>query len=183
MLRIVSLLFVLLVCASCATPKVSVSPSLHRFQAVDSVTDGHALLYIYYPYTEVAHNSIYNTSVSVALHVSGKKVIQLPNKGYTWIELKPGQYRIEAEWTRAQGVVSPRPVAVGIEVAAGNTYYLRLNHTGKASLGPTVGGMVVGLPQTIMEDITAQFKLETNFNDTGLPWCNYSKPDIIKLSM
>jgi len=160
---------------------VPVSPSLHKFQAVESVSDGYALLYIYYPYTVVAHNAIYNTSLSVSIYLRDKTIIQMPNKGYTWIELKPGQYKVGAKWTRAQGIVSPARITADISVAAGSTYYLKISHTGNTWLGPSVGGQIIGLPQTVMEDIAAAFELETKFNGTGLPWCNYSKADVAKM--
>jgi len=44
--KIMALTVILEMCVSCATQKVSVSPSLHKFQAVGSVSDGYTLLYI-----------------------------------------------------------------------------------------------------------------------------------------
>jgi hypothetical protein len=181
--KIFAVTFIVYVFVGCAATdsNVPVSPLLHRFEPVELSSPEYSLLYVYYPMTPVAHNPGFNTSLSVNISVDDNRIIRLPNRGYTWIELIPGNYKIGAEWPWTYGVPGPDPITTKVSVEAGKTYYLRLRHSGEGEITPGYMGVgAVVSPEYRTSDVSTRFELEYDFKKTGLPWCNYAKPDVMQ---
>jgi Protein of unknown function (DUF2846) len=115
--------------AGCAT----VPSDAPRFSPAPAPPEGYATLYIYRlgapPLPE-----------AIKISVNGQPVLQIPERGYTWLHVRAGTYAVLGEWPRtAFGLVSGAVVSATPSVDAGKSYYFRV--TGNVS--PTFGGLLV----------------------------------------
>jgi hypothetical protein len=108
----------LVLLAGCSTT----SPTLHegpRFTEAAPPPAGEALVYVYRGY---APPFLFSPAISV----DGTKIVDLPNRGYTHVYVKPGEYTIKSQWP----LISTAPSREGkFSFAAGETYFVRLGGT------------------------------------------------------
>ena len=86
-----------------------------KFKPANPPPAGKALVYIYRlnstPYL-----------LSPDLLINGKKILELANRGYSYVYLKPGDHEIKANWSFASG---RKDLQGKIKVEAGKTYFIR----------------------------------------------------------
>lgn len=85
-----------------------------------------ALLYVYRPATTWSMDEFESPS----FNVNGKRLFNLKGGGYTWYELKPGQYDIVMRrglfgFEGINDLVISKIASLELEVKTGQTYYLR----------------------------------------------------------
>ena len=100
------------------TPLESLSTSKEKnvFKKAAEPPDGYALIYFYRlkvpPYL-----------IRAKLLIDDKKIVKIPNYGYSWFYLKEGVHNLQTKW----GVFSGAPsLEAAFRVDKGKTYFLRL---------------------------------------------------------
>ncbi|MCB9747817.1 MAG: DUF2846 domain-containing protein [Candidatus Omnitrophica bacterium] len=73
------------------------------------------------------------TAFGAKILINNKKVCALPNKGFTWVEVIPGEKMILAKWPSITG---QEDSTIRINAKENETYYILLNHD------RTIGGSV-----------------------------------------
>ena len=87
-----------------------------KFSEARAPAAGEALVYVYRGHAPPLY-------FSPAISFDSVKVVDLANKGYTYVYVKPGEYTIRSEWP----ALAVAPSLNGkFAFAAGQTYFLRL---------------------------------------------------------
>ena len=82
---------------------------------------GYATLYVFRDYAEP-------TALGSSIHIDGKHVVTLNQRGYTWVYLKPGNRNLQAVWAPLSG---QKDATLLLDVVAGMTYYVDVTGTVK----------------------------------------------------
>jgi hypothetical protein len=100
-------LFVILGCASGA-----------KITSAKAATDNVALLYVFRP-------SCAPISLEPTVYINEVDIGDLYDKGYFYIELKPGKYNVNIVWSLISGV-RPQLTVIDIMAEPGKVYYVRV---------------------------------------------------------
>lgn len=103
---------------ACAAP--SNAPSFSRAPAAES-REGMAALYIYREYAEP-------TAWKPTIYIDGKEVVSLPQQGFSWIYISPGNHTLVSKWSFLAGVP---PLEFSTEYKAGVRYFYEITGTSR----------------------------------------------------
>jgi hypothetical protein len=104
--------------SGCAT--VAEGPAFSDARAVTPMA-GRATVYVFRKYAEP-------TAWGATVHFDDQEVATLNQGGFTWAYLTPGKRRVRAVWA---GMSGQRDSEIGLDVKAGNTYYVELTGISK----------------------------------------------------
>lgn len=96
----------------------AVSPTAPDFSQAkaDSPKEGHALVYVY----RVSAQPYW---WPVGVTIDGTEVASLPDGGFTWVHIKPGQHTIKAVWPI---LASQQDATVVRSLASGESYFFEV---------------------------------------------------------
>ena len=140
-----TLLLVLLL--GCAT-------TLHegpKFAETAAPSGDEALVYIY-------RNFVPPIYQSPAIYFNSTKIVDLANKGYTNVYVRPGEYLIRSEWSDVSGAPNVQGKA---GFAAGQTYFIRLG-----------GDMNPGTVRSTLQSVP------TSLGTSEIAECMFVKPEV-----
>ena len=117
-MRVLCLIIFLI--SGCATPLTGPD---YASSPVPEVSDTLATLYL------SRKDSLADFAGRKDIHVNGKKVLTLEDGGFTWINLKPGQYIVSAEvpWSLRPLFEKYNPEKISVSVVNGEIYHLHYN--------------------------------------------------------
>lgn len=144
-LRILLLVSSLL--AGCAS-----APNGPLFSPAPNPPNGYALLYVYRPYTQALS--------SIPVFLNGIRAVALPEEGYTWLYVEPGQYVVTTR-PLAKSEQTPQD-ALKFSVSADRRYYLG-RYTTHAKLGK-IGLTFVPLPGFVAIAPYEQHEITSTWN-------------------
>jgi len=89
------------------------------------------------------------TALTARIQVNGKKIALLPDDCFTWIQVPPGQTRLEAAFNPASGV---KTAALDMALEASQTYYIRYSgaipSSNQSQVPVIAGGRFLGMAST-----------------------------------
>lgn len=112
---------------ACAAP--STAPTFSQ-TPLATPKEGMAVLYLYREYAEP-------TAFKPTLAIDGKEVVALPQQGFTWVYVTPGNHKLTSRWPFLAGA---HGVEFSAEYVAGTRYFYEI--TGSSRLvGMSAAGM------------------------------------------
>jgi hypothetical protein len=121
---------------------------------------GEALVYVYRGHAPPYY-------FSPAISFDAVKVVDLANKGYTHVYVKPGEYTIRSEWP---AIAAAPKLAAQFAFAGGQTYFLRLG-----------GGMEFGSKFQVTTTRSSLFNIPAAVGRQEIAECMLVRPEVERI--